>query len=54
MIAFGVGSTLFHAFANTMTRWVDVLPIAAFIATYLWLYVRRVLEALSRSPRSAR
>ena len=45
MIAFGVGSTLFHTFANATTRWLDVLPIAAFIATYLWLYVRRVLQA---------
>jgi hypothetical protein len=45
MVAFGVGSTLFHTFANRITLWLDMLPIAAFIATYLWLYVHRVLMA---------
>ena len=45
MIAFGVGSTFFHTFANATTRWLDVLPIATFVATYLWLYARRVLQA---------
>ena len=43
--AFGIGSTLFHTFANTITRWLDVLPIAAFMTAYVWLYLRRVLRA---------
>ena len=42
LASFGFGSGLFHSFANSLTRWLDVLPIAAFIATYLWLYLRRV------------
>ena len=45
MVAIAVGSALFHTVANTATRWLDVLPIAAFGATYLWLYVRQVLQA---------
>ena len=44
LIAFGAGSTLFHTFANVITRWLDVLPIAAFITAYLWLYVRCLLN----------
>jgi hypothetical protein len=45
MVAFGIGSTLFHTFANTFTRWLDILPIGAFIAAYLWVYLRRVVVA---------
>jgi hypothetical protein len=42
LIAFGIGSFLFHTFANTVTRWLDVLPIALFVLTYLCLYANRV------------
>jgi hypothetical protein len=42
LVAFGMGSLLFHTFANTPTRWLDVLPIALFIITYLCLYAYRV------------
>jgi hypothetical protein len=45
MIAFSLGSALFHTFANRITLWLDRLPIAVFVATYLWLYVYRVLMA---------
>jgi hypothetical protein len=38
LAAFGVGSFLFHTFANTPTRWLDVLPIVLFVVTYLCLY----------------
>jgi hypothetical protein len=43
MVAISLGSTLFHTFADTTTRWLDVIPIAAFITAYLWIYLRRVL-----------
>jgi Ceramidase len=42
LAAFGTGSVLFHTFANTLTRWLDVLPIALFVLTYLCLYTYRV------------
>jgi hypothetical protein len=42
LVAFGLGSFLFHTFANTITRWLDVLPIALFIVTYLCLYAYSV------------
>lgn len=42
LAAFGVGSLLFHTVANTPTRWLDVLPIALFVLTYLCLYAYRV------------
>lgn len=45
IVAFGIGSGLFHSFANTLTRWLDALPIALFMAAYLFIYVRAVLNA---------
>jgi hypothetical protein len=42
LVAFGLGSFLFHTFANTVTRWLDVLPISLFVVTYLCLYAYRV------------
>lgn len=41
--AFGMGSALFHSFANTLTRWLDAVPIGLFVAAYFWVYQRRVL-----------
>ncbi len=43
----GVGSTLFHVFANKLTMLADVLPIAMFVFMYLWL-VLRYLAGCSR------
>lgn len=43
IVAFGLGSGLFHTFANVTTRVLDAVPIAAFVAAYLWIYVHRVL-----------
>jgi hypothetical protein len=43
VFSIGVGSFLFHTFANTATLWLDILPIMAFLFAYLWLSVRRVL-----------
>lgn len=39
LVAFGVGSSLFHTFASPTTRTLDVLPIALFMFAYLWLYL---------------
>lgn len=33
-IAIGIGSGLFHTFANTLTMWADILPIAGFVFAY--------------------
>lgn len=44
LVAFGVGSSLFHTFATPTTRILDVLPIALFMFTYLWLYLRDILH----------
>jgi len=40
--AIGIGSFLFHTFATTWARWVDVLPILFFQLLYAWLYFREV------------
>ena len=39
----GCGSTLFHTFANGLTMIGDVVPIALFTFTYLWLALRRLV-----------
>jgi hypothetical protein len=44
LVAFGIGSSLFHTFATPMTHILDVLPIALFMCAYLWLYLRAVLD----------
>ena len=41
----GVGSTLFHTFATTWARVLDVVPILIFQLWFLWLYARRVIAA---------
>lgn len=45
--AIGVGSFLFHTFANGLTRLLDVLPILIFQLLFLWFYARQKL-ALNR------
>ena len=44
MCAIGIGSFLFHTFATTWARWVDVLPILLFQLLYAWLYCREVVR----------
>lgn len=38
-----IGSMLWHTFANTLSLYLDVIPIVLFIAGFLWLYVRNVM-----------
>src|SRR5688572_5085281 len=42
-IATAVGSMLWHTFANTLSLYLDVIPIVLFITGFLWLYVRDVM-----------
>lgn len=44
VVAIGVGSFLFHLFANTLTMLLDVTPILAFQLAYLWIYTGRVAQ----------
>jgi hypothetical protein len=41
VVLIGIGSTLFHLFANRWSALADVLPIALFIAVYLFTALRR-------------
>ena len=43
MIAIGVGSGLFHTFAETWAMVLDVVPILLFQLAFLWIYSRRVI-----------
>ncbi len=43
VVAIGVGSTLFHTFANRVTIWADILPIAGFTLAYTLFNLRRFL-----------
>lgn len=45
LFAIGVGSFLFHTFATRWAAMADVLPILAFILTYLFLATRRFFGA---------
>jgi hypothetical protein len=47
--AIGLGSTLFHTFANSATHLLDTTPILVFQLAFLWLYARDAL----RWPRPA-
>ena len=40
--AIGIGSFLFHTFATTWARLLDVIPILLFQLLYVWLYCREV------------
>ncbi|AZO10624.1 MULTISPECIES: ceramidase domain-containing protein [unclassified Mesorhizobium] len=44
VVAIGVGSTLFHIFANKGTIWADILPIAGFTLAYTLFNLRRFLR----------
>ena len=39
----GIGSTLFHTFANGLTMLGDIIPIALFTFYYLWIALRRLV-----------
>lgn len=39
----GFGSFVFHTVPNRITMWLDILPIAAFQVSFLWLLSRRML-----------
>ncbi|TPN83700.1 hypothetical protein FJ987_25630 [Mesorhizobium sp. CU2] len=43
VVAIGIGSTLFHTFANKVTIWADILPIAGFTLAYTLFNLRRFL-----------
>lgn len=43
VVAIGIGSGLFHTFANRLTMWADVLPIAGFTFAYTLFNLRRYL-----------
>ncbi len=40
VIIIGIGSGLFHSFANGWSQWADVIPIGLFVFTYLFLFLR--------------
>ena len=43
VVAIGIGSTLFHTFANELTKWADILPIAGFTLAYTLMNLRRFM-----------
>lgn len=43
VVAIGIGSGLFHTFANELTKWADILPIAIFTLAYTLYNLRRFL-----------
>ena len=43
MVAIGIGSGLFHTFAETWAMVLDVIPILLFQLAFLWIYARRVM-----------
>lgn len=43
-IAIGIGSALFHTFANELTKWADIVPIAIFTLVYTFFALRRFLK----------
>lgn len=43
MVAIGIGSGLFHTFAETWAMVLDVVPILLFQLAFLWIYSRRVI-----------
>jgi len=43
VVAIGIGSTLFHTFANRLMVWADVVPIASFTLAYTLFNLHRFL-----------
>ncbi len=48
LVAIGIGSGLFHTFANHATQLMDVVPISLFQVGFLWLYLRRIANLDTR------
>jgi hypothetical protein len=44
VVAIGVGSLAFHTFANRLTIWGDIVPIAGFTLAYTLFNLRRFLR----------
>ncbi|WIO74369.1 ceramidase domain-containing protein [Porticoccaceae bacterium LTM1] len=44
LVAIGIGSGLFHTFANSWSMWLDELPILLFQICFIGLYLNRVVE----------
>jgi len=44
VVTVGIGSSLFHTFATTWARVLDIVPILLFQLSYVWLYGRRVIK----------
>jgi hypothetical protein len=44
MVAIGLGSGLFHTFATSWARVLDVLPILLFQIAFLWIYGSRIIK----------
>ena len=42
IMSVGVGSGLFHSFANMWSQLCEVIPIGVLIITYLWLFLRNI------------
>ncbi len=49
ILTIGIGSTLYHTFATSWARLMDIVPIALFQIAYLWIYGRSVI-GLGRTP----
>ncbi len=45
--AIGIGSGLFHTFAETWSMVLDIVPILLFQLLYIWVYCRRIIEMRS-------
>ncbi|MDI6028641.1 ceramidase domain-containing protein [Corticibacterium sp. UT-5YL-CI-8] len=43
VVAIGIGSGLFHSFANRLTIWADIVPIATFTLAYTLFCLRRFM-----------
>ncbi len=44
VFAVGVGSSLFHSFANNLTMFADIIPIMVFVLTYLFFALTYLLS----------
>jgi len=44
MVSIGIGSGLFHTFATSWARILDIVPILLFQVAFLWIYGRRVIR----------
>ena len=44
LVAICIGSGLFHTFATGWAQLLDVVPIGIFQVTFLWLYLRRIID----------